>query len=137
MSGARRIETEEDFVAEYPRVRQWLLDAALRSGNPDERHIIEAIGSGDWTLWTSPGAAATTDFIEWEGRKALVFVLAGGNLDEILNVGAPAIEAWARENECKTTMLFGRRGWERKMKQTGYEYVATVLAKEIDVIRRT
>lgn len=128
----RRIDTFDDFKAEYDRVRPWLVAALDRSCNAEEMRMLDKIATRQWTVWTGERSAACTAFLEWDDRRCLVLALAGGDLDEILNEGEPIVKAWARENGCSHFLLFGRKGWERKLKSYGFEFQSVTLMKEID-----
>lgn len=132
MSGVRRIDDFEDFKVEYDRVRPWLRAALDRSCDAEEVRMLDKIASREWTLWTSPNAGCCTSFLEWDGRRMLVFALAGGDLDEMMADGLPIVEAWAKENDCSGLLVFGRRGFERKIRSYGFRFQSVTLMKEID-----
>ena len=78
----------------------------------------------------------------WRGERSAVFVRkdgpicevapAAGDLAEIIEVGRPAIEAWAFENECTAIHIqAGRAGWVRALAPYGYEEVAVILRKKM------
>jgi hypothetical protein len=46
--------------------------------------------------------------------------LAGGDLDELRGM-VPMFCSWARFNKCSKVTLCGRRGWERALKQQGWD----------------
>lgn len=55
---------------------------------------------------------------------------ASGSLVEILNVTLPKIETWARAaGLTEIHVQAGREGWERPLKQRGYEVAAVILRK--------
>jgi len=81
----------------------------------------------------------------WRGEKSAIFMRvwsaetgeivmemapAGGDLTEIVDVGVPQLEAWAKSvGVTQVVIQAGRDGWERVMKPRGYDRAAVVLRK--------
>lgn len=66
------------------------------------------------------------------GKRALNIQLAGGaSLDEWFERMDDIAQALARARDCSEVYIVGRAGWQRKLKQLGYETAHTVLHKEV------
>lgn len=67
------------------------------------------------------------------GMKILTIQCAGGaRMDEwIPQIDSIAI-SMARRHGCQKVYIVGRKGWERKLRDIGYEHAHTVLSKEVD-----
>ncbi len=126
----RRIERDEDFAAEYPRVRGWLTEALKHSTNADERGLLAGLIDGSYTLWTGTNSAAVTQTMEWDNRPVCILYLVGGDLTEILGEGQEVISNWAKANGCEGFVLFGRPGWQRVLAPHGFEFSSIVMFKE-------
>lgn len=79
----------------------------------------------------------------WVGERSAVFwrpsdgVIecgpATGDVQEILAVFRPAIEAWGRDHGCHEIFIqAGRQGWARVLRSWGYEEAAVILRKRLD-----
>jgi hypothetical protein len=66
-----------------------------------------------------------------EHRVGEVLWLAGANLRLWLSLG-PEVEQFMREHQlCTKIRAYGRKGWERVMKQYDYRQTAVVIEKEL------
>lgn len=127
----KRIEKDEEFAVEYPRVRGWLNEAIARSSNPNgERDVLAGLIEDRLRLWVGDECAAITENMEWDKRPVCVINLAGGDLNEIISDGIPVITHWAKAQGCDGILLFGRPGWQRVLAPHGFEFSSIVMFKE-------
>lgn len=67
------------------------------------------------------------------GMKILTIQCAGG---ERMDEWIPQIDAislsMAHRHGCQKVYIVGRKGWERKLRDIGYEHAHTVLSKEVN-----
>jgi len=111
-----------------------LLDAALRAQDKRPLWTLEDVCSdimaGDARPWFGQRSCIVTVESEYprSGERIIEAWLAGGDLTEIV-AAIPHIEDYARARGCTQAHVTGRKGWERAMKPSGYEYYATVLRK--------
>ncbi|MBB4230026.1 hypothetical protein [Rhizobium mongolense] len=126
----KRIESDEDFRVEYPRVREWLLEALKYSTNSDERGVLAGLIDGSYSLWTGTNSAAITQNMQWDNRPVCILYLVAGDLAEILGEGHQVISTWAKANGCEGFVLFGRPGWQRVLAPHGFEFSSIVMFKE-------
>ena len=126
----------EDVLPIWREVSPFLKDAlAFNPGDFSLRHIIDKLLLRDMQLWVYRPkgeviAAAVTEITEYSLRRVLNLVLFGGALKRCRSL-EPDLIAWARARGCNRLELKGRRGWVRKLKDTGWQEVATVVRKEI------
>ncbi len=123
--------TSDTARAEF--ARSWpLLEAAVLAYAPthEQAHVWAKIETSDAQLWTTPEAALVTEIRVWPtGLREAIGWLAGGDIDELLNM-RPAFEAWARSKRCKRVgILLGREGWSRKL--DGYRTAGVQLMKDL------
>lgn len=92
---------------------------------PDE--LIGEVLEGKAQLW----AEGRSDvFTRLHDNGILEMGPVAGNLVEMLNVTLPKIETWAHAAGAKEIHVqAGREGWERPLKQRGYEVVAVIMRK--------
>lgn len=75
----QRIDSAEQFDIEYPRCREWLLEALTYSeNNISERDLLNGLIERDYLLWTSDNAACVTSLTEWREEPVCVLFLVGG-----------------------------------------------------------
>ena len=66
------------------------------------------------------------------GKRVMNIQLAGGDsLDDWFERMDEVAQALAKARECSEVYIVGRAGWQRKLKQLGYQTVHTVLRKEV------
>ncbi len=113
------------------RCQPWL-EAALERANGTHTidDVVMAIAKGTMQFWPAPRGCAVTEIIEYPKKKVLHIFLAGGELDQIVDMDSSASD-FARMNGCTAMTIAGRKGWARVLKTKGYEEAYTVLAKEL------
>lgn len=106
-------ELDEDSI--YGQVQDGnLLIAAVY----DEANLI-AVVAFELTVFTT-------------GKRVINIQLAGGeSLDSWFEMMDEVAQAIAKSRECDDVYIVGRAGWQRKLKQLGYQTVHTVLHKEV------
>lgn len=92
-----------------------------------------AIGSKQlWVIVDETGeemmAAGVTEIINDD--TCFVWGFGGKNMSEWFDTHQ-RLEAWAKEVGCKAVSFFGRQGWERVMRPSGYKRRMVVLRKEL------
>lgn len=108
------------------------------NGELDEPSVKNQVEDGDLLLAavyedeTLMAVVAFELLLFHTGKRVLNIQLAGGEgldvwferMDEVAqNIG--------RARDCSEVYIVGRAGWQRKLKQLGYETVHTVLRKEV------
>lgn len=119
------------IVEELVRCEPWLQAALERAGGTHTiTDVVEAIAEGRMQFWPAPRGCAVTEIVKYPSKKVLHIFLAGGELDQIVDMDSSAAE-FARMNGCTAMTIAGRKGWARVLKDKGYEVAHTVLAKEL------
>lgn len=97
-------------------------------------HTIEDvehdIASGEAQFWPGEKAAVVTQVTDFPRFRGLHFWLCGGDMVELTTVMRPLIEAWGATRGCVRFTTAGRQGWQRVMKQHGYEPLWNICVKE-------
>ena len=108
--------------SEWERCKPWI-EAAL-AHDPSGRTIEQVergIADGSSFLLAGEKSAMVCDVIE---TKSLHVYLAGGDMGE-LRSGDPQLIEMARMFECGQVIVMGRRGWERALRDLGYQMLLT------------
>lgn len=111
-----------------PLLEPALAHAGWSYGLSEVRRAIEA---GDAQLWGGARSAVVTVIEDQPRERRLLFWLAGGELDEIVQQLIPAAERWGRDRGCRRAIIVGRPGWERALKPKGYAPIARLIAKDL------
>ena len=88
-----------------------------------------------WGIWLDDRmvAAAVTQICHYPQCKALHgLLIGGGEMDKWMRDLDAALMAFARDAGCKKFFVFGRRGWEPKLKTLGYKQSYVALSKEVN-----
>ena len=124
-------EQQAAFDREFARCAPWL-QAALDEG--DNTHTLEdiraAVLAQYMQFWPAERGAAITEVVSYPRSKTLHIFLAGGELDQIVDMEASAAR-FARAVGCNQMTVAGRRGWLRVLGDQGYKESLTLLSKEL------
>ena len=120
------------LFAELTRCRHWI-EAALElsGGTHTFDDIVSAVYAGHMQLWPAERACAVTEIVTFPRRKVLHIFLAGGDMEQIVDMDSSATE-FAKANGCSALTIAGRRGWKKVLSDNGYVESFTTLTKEID-----
>jgi hypothetical protein len=99
--------------------------------------IYNLVSSGEWVLWIAMipetkeiTTTVITSFIYYPQITNLRIVLLSGD-NEDWSMGIEILEDFARANQCHDVEILGRKGWERTLKDRGYEFQNVTLSKRI------
>ncbi len=117
-------------VDELQRCRPWI-EAALEysGGTHNFEDIVLGIKEARMQLWPSPRGCIVTEIVVYPRKKYLNVFLAGGDLDQILDMDHD-VKAWSIEQGCDAAMMSGRIGWKKPLKALGWEVLQTHFVKE-------
>lgn len=133
----RKVATADVVITDA--LERLIVDAAERSGGTmPASYIVEAVCSGQQHLWTATEgdqlqAMAVTMICrlgQMPGLCCVITAAAGFAVDEWLHF-IEGIEQWARERGCVRMVIYGRRGWVRKLAPMNYSEASTVLVKTL------
>lgn len=120
-----------DPASEWARCEAWLAAALEHSFGYEIEDVRAEIVAGEAQFWPGRNAAIVTQVWTFPRAKAVNFWLAGGDLAELVDEMRPCVEAWARAMGCTNTIIAGRAGWARALKDEGYRPIWTALGKEL------
>lgn len=121
-----------DLASAWARCAPWVQAALDDAGNTHTLDDIKAlIEQGKCQLWLGEASALVTDIMDWPQERALLLWLAGGDLDELRGVLRPQAEDFGKRIGCRRSMIIGRQGWARALKEHGYEPMAWICGKEL------
>jgi len=64
-------------------------------------------------------SAATTEIVVYPRKKVINIFLAGGELDQIMDMDHD-IGVWAERHGCTGGIMTGRLGWKKPLKENGW-----------------
>lgn len=112
--------------------RPWIDDALEYSGGTHTfEDVYDRILDGKLQLWPAERGCAVTEIVVYPKKKVLHVFLAGGEMDQIIDMIDSAV-AWSKTQGCTSMTISGRHGWKRVLEKHGYKTVMTVLEKEFD-----
>lgn len=116
---------------EWARCRPWLEAAlAISLGFETIADVKRSIDSCRYQFWPGARSAAITELVEFPRAKVLIVRMAGGDLDELVEMEKIFCK-FARANGCSKIMGEGRKGWERVCEGMGYRYGYVCMAKDL------
>ena len=102
----------------------------ISNGRLTAKLIADALLSKDMQLWVVPNgenlrAAVLTEILTYAtGLKVCRILACGGkDLESWMDITVEILSAWAESLECKSLELYGRPGWERKLKGWGKPFI--------------
>jgi len=127
---------------EIDNIWKWVLPMVEKPlehswGELTSENVKERLKSKDMQMWVGyykTGeivAVMTTEIVDYPSKKACRIVTLGGyGMDEWQN-HINLIENWAKHNGCDFMETYCRRGFERKMKNYGYEARYSLMGKAL------
>ena len=116
---------------ELERCKDWIEAAIEYSGGTHEwSDIVEGIHSLRYQFWPAEKGCAVTEIIMFPKKKILHVFLAGGEMDQIVDMNDSAAQ-FAKAQGCDGMSIAGRKGWSRVLKNEGWTESFTTLAKEL------
>lgn len=114
--------------AHWTRCKGWIAEG-LGDGLLKIEDLEAALIKGEAILWPGQACAIVTEFVDYpSGERASQVMSAGGDLAEILSM-VPGMEAFARLNGCSASIVEGRKGWSKVLKD--YEFLSIKLKKAL------
>lgn len=113
------------------RCRDWVEAALSYSGDThDFVHIFDGVVEGRFQFWSNDECCVVTEIVDYPKKRVLHIFLAGGKLEAIRALEEKAVK-WAKQLGCSAFTLTGRKGWEKALKNDGWEYAHTSMIKRI------
>lgn len=120
------------WVEKFKECEKYISDALKYcNGTHDLQDVADQIHRGELQLWPANETALVSQIITYPKRKAIHIFLAGGNIDELINM-EQSVFTWAKMQGCDLLTFSGRLGWSRsKLKQRGYKVDHMMMVKEL------
>tara|TARA_Y100000310_G_C20456044_1_gene703105 strand:+ start:130 stop:501 length:372 start_codon:yes stop_codon:yes gene_type:complete len=121
-----------DWESELNRCRKWLEPVFDRYETYRWEDVILNVKEGKWWLLPLKKSALLIEFIKYPRRNTLYVLAAGGDIEEITRSDR-TVEKIARETNCTSIEIRGRKGWEKIAKQMYPDYKTkyVVISKEL------
>jgi hypothetical protein len=108
------------------------------NGEFNATSIYEKVSQGMMEAWVVSDedynimAVLVTEFITYPLRSMVRVVLCGGDsLEKWVDIFLNKLDEYALNLGANGIEVVGRKGWERVLKNKGYEYTYTALSKEV------
>lgn len=124
----------KDVARVWPFIKEDVERIVARFPQCTADGFLEDCLGGDVQIWIvmegrEKLCTVLTCLVEYHAWKAArVIGLAGKDMGSWIHM-TPRVEAWAKDNGCKTIEIWGRKGWKRV--HGGYDERITVLEKEL------
>lgn len=93
--------------------------------------VATMVAAGHAQFWPGPASVVITELVAFPRKKILNIFLAGGILREI-ELMAPGILEWGRQQGCDYATFTGRKGWARSfLTRTGWSADLTFYSKAL------
>jgi len=117
---------------ELERCRPWIEAALVYTGGTHIwEDIVDGIMESRMQLWPSPKGCIVTEIVVYPRKKVLNIFLAGGELDQILDMNDDVRE-WAKSHGCEAAIISGRIGWKKPLIPEGWKLMYANFQKEIE-----
>ena len=113
--------SHENWFIELERCKKFLLPVFDRYDTFTWEDVVDNVRTGHWLLYSRPNCALLLEVITYPRRKVLYILAGGGDLKEIIKTDEE-IDSIAREFDCDSIEIRGRKGWERIANMHGPEY---------------
>lgn len=118
-----------EIQSELLRCRKWI-EAALEysSGTHEFVDVVDGVLTGKMQLWPGERGCLVTEIVSYPRKKVLHIFLAGGKLDQLLDM-YDAVSAFGQMNGCDRMTLAGRPGWRKVLPEWSRDF--TVLGIDL------
>ena len=117
----------KDVAQTWPLARGLIRAAIEQTDLNDFADVEREVLEGKQLLWLAISdrveAAATTHLIKTRGKPVLVVTAVSGSQRERWLPLRHQIENYAKAEGCSCVRLYGRKGWERELKDYRVEHV--------------
>jgi hypothetical protein len=115
-----------------PDERIGLIKKALHyAGDYDDwEDILGGLTDGRYQIFENAGGSVITQVVHRPRKNYLNCFIVGGRMPDVFDL-VPAMQDYARLNDCDSIQSAGRRGWERVIPQLGWKITGTTFRKEL------
>lgn len=122
----------KDFVLhpDLERCQPWIEDALKYCGGTHIfEDVVNNIAKGTMQLWAAPRGCMVTEIVVYPRKKVLNIFLAGGELDQLLDMNNDMTK-WAKAQGCVGGTVTGRVGWKKILEPLGWKLMHCTYVKE-------
>ncbi|NDD54301.1 hypothetical protein EBZ39_10570 [bacterium] len=121
-----------EWAEKFKECEKYIEDALQYcNGTHELQDVADQIFNGELQLWPAKDTALVSQIVVYPKRKSIHIFLAGGNIDELINM-EESVFSWARRQGCDMLTFSGRLGWSRsKLKNRGYKADHIMMVKDI------
>tara|TARA_R110002153_G_scaffold53747_1_gene149613 strand:- start:732 stop:1088 length:357 start_codon:yes stop_codon:yes gene_type:complete len=118
-------------MTDLERVRPWLEGALEYSGGTHIwQDIVDNVVTGKMQLWFGEKSSAITEILCYPRKKVLHVFLAGGDMNELIDMIEDASN-WGRTQGCNAITMSGRKGWQRVLDKDEWLLTSVTMGKEL------
>jgi len=121
-------KTSLEAMMPYRLLLQSALD--LSGGTHTFEDVVEAVDEGLMQFWPASESCLVTQLVVYPQVRAVHIFLAAGNLEQIKDFDE-SLDDFARQLDANFITLSGRKGWQRTLKDIGYETSHVTMYKEV------
>jgi hypothetical protein len=117
---------------ELERCKPWI-EAALEycNGTYLWEDVVGNIAEGKMQFWPAPRGCMVTEIVVYPRKKVLNIFLAGGELDQLVDMYDDMNE-WAKAQGCTGGTMTGRVGWKKVLEPMGWKLMHSHYVKEAE-----
>lgn len=120
---------QHPIVSELQRCKPMIERAMAFSGDTHEYvDIVDGVLCGRFHMWPTENSCLITEILVYPRKRVLHVFLAGGELQEILNLQDSLIQ-FGKENGCSSLTMSGRKGWLKALDKLGWGHSHTTMEK--------
>lgn len=121
-------KTSLEAMMPYRLLLQSALD--LSGGTHTFEDVVEAVDEGLMQFWPASESCLVTQLVVYPQVRAVHIFLAAGNLEQIKDFDE-SLDDFARQLDADFITLSGRKGWQKTLKDIGYETSHVTMYKEV------
>lgn len=117
---------------ELERCKPWI-EAALEycNGTYLWEDVVQNIAEEKMQFWPAPRGCMVTEIVVYPRKKVLNIFLAGGELDQLVDM-YDDMNAWAKAQGCTGGTMTGRVGWKKVLEPMGWKLMHSHYVKEAE-----
>lgn len=126
----RLVEPVDPLLSQWAKFRDQFA-SAMRDGFWTVEDLEQKIAHKRAFFFPGKDSAMVGEIVTYPGGKQIFQVLwAVGTIEELVSM-APGVEAVARMMGCQGALIEGATGWEKVLKEHGFEVWSTTLYKAL------
>lgn len=113
----------------WKKHRHHIVNALSRSeGAFSEEHVLTGVLKGEMDMWPSENSVLITQVTDYPNYKCVSFLIAGGILEELIEMQKQIIEIAKKAGCTKAVIIDARKGWAKVL---DYRLASVNLVKDI------